>query len=143
MKNFLTALVFVLGSTAHAQSIVGQWQTFDDKTKELKSVVEIYEEDGRFFARIVKSFVSEVDAVCETCKGELKGEPIIGLGIIENLRKQGDEYSGGSIMDPENGKTYKCTLGLIDSNRLKVRGYIGIALLGRTQYWTRKEHPDF
>jgi len=67
-----------------------------------------------------------------------KDKPIAGLVIIENLTEDGDEFNGGTIMDPENGKTYKCYIELLDDGKLKVRGYLGISLLGRTQYWRRK-----
>lgn len=139
MKHLLLLVLTVLSFTSQGQTIVGQWETFDDKTKEKKAVIEIYQENNRYFAKIVESFTSEKDAVCETCKGKRKGKPIIGLNIIENLVKDGDEYNGGSIIDPENGKTYKCYLELVNQNKLKVRGYLGFAVFGRTQYWTRKK----
>ncbi len=59
--------------------------------------------------------------------------------IIEGLKKDGDEYNGGAITDPESGNVYKCYLELVENNKLKVRGYIGFSLLGRTQYWLRKQ----
>jgi len=128
-----------LSLTSHGQSIIGQWETFDDETEEKKSVIEIYKTNNLYFAKIVESFVSEKNAVCETCTGTSKNKPIIGLIIIENLTKDGDEFNGGTIMDPENGKTYKCYLKLINNTKLKVRGYLGVSLFGRTQYWIRKE----
>mgnify|MGYP005991963081 CR=1 FL=1 len=139
MKHLLLLALTALSFTSQGQTIVGQWETFDDKTKEKKAVIEIYQENNRYFAKIVESFASEKGAVCETCKGKRKGKPIIGLNIIENLVKDGDEYNGGSIIDPENGKTYKCYLELVNQNKLKVRGYLRFAVFGRTQYWTRKK----
>ncbi len=138
MKNLYLLLIFFSHIT-FGQSIAGQWETYDDKTKEKKAVVEIYEVDDIYYAKIVKSYISEKDAVCENCKGKRKGTPIIGLVIIENIKKDGDEFKGGTILDPENGKTYKCKLKLGDDGKLKVRGYLGFSLIGRTQYWTRKE----
>jgi len=128
-----------LSLTVNAQTIVGQWETFDDKTKEKKAVIEVYKTNDRYFAKIVKSYTSEESAVCDICKGSKKGQPILGLVIIENIKKDGDEFNGGTIMDPENGKTYKCYLELVDNNMLKVRGYLGFAVFGRTQYWVRKK----
>ena len=139
MKYFYILFLLTLSLTTHGQSIIGQWETFDDETKEKKSVVEIYKTNNLYFAKIVESFASEKNAVCETCKGTSKNKPIIGLIIIENLTKDGDEFNGGTIMDPENGETYKCYLKLINNNKLKVRGYHGVSLFGRTQYWIRKE----
>ena len=72
-------------------------------------------------------------------KGSKKGQKIKGLVIIEDIKKDGDEYNDGTILDPENGKEYKCYLELEEPNKLKVRGYLGFSLLGRTQYWIRKK----
>lgn len=139
MKYLTILFIIALSFTSNGQTIVGQWETFDDNTKEKKAVIEIYKKNNRYFAKIVKSYTSEESAVCDTCKGSKKGQPIIGLVIIENIKKDGDEFNGGTIMDPENGKTYKCYLELVDNNKLKVRGYLGFAVFGRTQYWNRKK----
>jgi uncharacterized protein (DUF2147 family) len=64
--------------------------------------------------------------------------PIIGLTILQGFKFDGDdEWEKGSIYDPENGKTYRCYLYMKDKNTLKLRGYIGISLIGRTETWTR------
>lgn len=130
--------LLLLANLGFAQTITGEWETYDDVTQEKKALIEIYETQGRYFAKIVKSYISDQNAVCDNCKGTKKGKPIAGLVIIENLKEDGDEFNGGTIMDPENGKTYKCYLELMDDGKLKVRGYIGFSLLGRTQYWRRK-----
>ncbi len=140
--QILFVLIFGMltaSSSIEAQSITGLWETYDDITKEKKAVIEIYEEQQLYFARIAESFVGQENATCQTCKGKNKGQPIIGLVIIEDIMKDGDEYSGGTILDPENGETYSCYLELMEENRLKVRGYLGFAIFGRTQYWLRKE----
>ncbi|MGB6267945.1 MAG: DUF2147 domain-containing protein, partial [Olleya sp.] len=120
-------------------NIIGQWVTYDDETKEKKAIIEIYKSNNLYFAKIVKSFVGDYNAICETCKGAKKGKPIIGLIIIENIKKDGNEFNGGTILDPENGETYKCNLKLVNNNKLKVRGLLGFSIFGRTQYWLRKE----
>ena len=127
-----------LSFTLNGQSIIGQWETYDDKTKEKKAVIEIYQTDNLYFAKIVKSFKGEKNALCETCKGINKNKPIIGLVVIENIKKDGNKFNGGTVLDPDNGETYKCNLKLIN-NKLEVRGYLGFSLFGRTQYWVRKE----
>ena len=127
-----------LSVTLNGQTIIGQWETYDDKTKEKTAVIEIYQTDNLYFAKIVKSFKGEKNALCENCKGINKNKPIIGLVVIENIKKDGNEFNGGTVLDPDNGETYKCNLKLIN-NKLEVRGYIGFSLLGRTQYWVRKE----
>jgi uncharacterized protein (DUF2147 family) len=75
--------------------------------------------------------------LCKNCSGEDANKPILGLTIIKGLSKDGKEYSSGEIIDPKNGRNYKCTIVLQSKDKLKVRGYIGFALLGRTQYWYR------
>lgn len=139
MKYLSILFTMAICITVNGQTIIGQWETFDDKTKDKKAIIEIYKTKNVYYAKIVKSFVGEKDAICETCTGTKKDTPIIGLVIIENLKKDGDEFNGGTILDPENGKTYKCYLELINKNKLKVRGYLGISLFGRTQFWSRKE----
>lgn len=139
MKYLYVLLTIVMSYTIQGQTIIGEWETFDDKTNEKKALVEIYKTDNLYFAKIIESYTSEEGATCESCKGKQKGQPIIGLVIIENLKEDGDEFNSGTIMDPENGKTYKCYVELEDANKLKVRGFIGFSLLGRTQFWMRKE----
>ncbi len=138
MKKLLLLLVLLISANSFGQTILGQWETTDDKTGEKKALIEIYQKGDQYFAKIVDSYISEKGKLCDRCKGSKKNQPIEGLVIIEGLEKDGDEFNGGTILDPENGKTYKCYLELINKSKLKVRGYLGVSLLGRTQYWTRK-----
>lgn len=138
MKKFLSLLILLISANSFGQSILGQWETTDDKTGEKKALIEIYQKGDQYFAKILDSYISEEGKLCDRCKGSKKNQPIEGLVIIEGLEKDGDEFNGGTILDPENGKTYKCYLELVDKSKLKVRGYLGVSLLGRTQYWTRK-----
>ena len=138
MKKFLSLLVLLISANSFGQTILGQWETTDDQTGEKKALIEIYQKGDQYFAKILDSYISEEGKLCDRCKGSKKNQPIQGLVIIEGLEKDGDEFNGGTILDPENGKTYKCYLELVDKSKLKVRGYLGVSLLGRTQYWTRK-----
>jgi len=135
MKHLYILFIATLSFTAHGQSIIGQWETIDDVTKEKKAIIEIYKENKLYFAKIVKSYTSDKNAICASCTGSKKDKPILGLVIIENLKKGKNEFNGGTILDPENGKTYKCYLELVSNTKLKVRGYLGVSLFGRTQYW--------
>tara|TARA_R100001369_G_scaffold82952_1_gene114912 strand:- start:1579 stop:1998 length:420 start_codon:yes stop_codon:yes gene_type:complete len=139
MKHLFLLAIILLSITAKAQTIIGQWETFDDKTKEKKAVIEIYKTNNLYFAKIIENFIGENNALCEYCKGQKKDKPIIGLVIIENIKKNGDEFNEGIILDPENGETYKCYLKLINNDKLKVRGFLGFSIFGRTQYWSRKK----
>lgn len=141
----LASLALLLASTAMAQapSAVGRWTTIDDETKKPKSVVLIWEENGKLFGKIEKLFREpneEQNPLCDKCEGKLKDQPITGMTILRDLKKDDDEWTGGTVLDPANGKTYKCKVAVEDGGKkLKVRGYIGLSLLGRTQYWVRAE----
>ena len=138
MKKLLTLLFLVCTSVMLSQDVVGKWKTIDDKTGETKSIVEIFEDDGKIYGKVAEILVEgRKDAVCKECEGKDKDRPIKGLMIIRGLEKDGDEYNSGKILDPENGKLYKCYIELEEEDKLKVRGYIGFSLIGRTQYWYR------
>ncbi len=125
-----------------AQSPIGRWLTIDDITGKAKSVVAIWEENGKLYGRVQKLLnpdPHDPNPTCDDCEGELKGKPVIGLRILWDLQKDGDAWSGGTILDPSNGKTYKCLISIEDGGaKLKVRGFIGLSVLGRTQYWRRE-----
>lgn len=125
-------------------SPVGNWTTIDDQTGKRKARVEIRESDGELHGRIVELFdPSEPNPVCDECEGERQGQPIIGMEILWGLRRDGDAWEGGSILDPENGKTYKASARVgEDGQTLEVRGYVGVSLLGRTQIWHREGGPQ-
>ncbi|NID14133.1 DUF2147 domain-containing protein [Luteibacter yeojuensis] len=121
---------------------VGKWKTIDDKTHEVKSIVEISENGGLLEGKVVQVLKSEhgPHPVCAKCDGERKNKPIEGMTIMWGLKKDGDEWSGGQILDPAKGKIYKVTLKLMDGgSKLDVHGYIGFSLIGRSQEWIRQE----
>ncbi|WP_430611896.1 DUF2147 domain-containing protein [Flavobacterium sp. JP2137] len=139
-KTVLVLFVMLLGSmaTLQAQSVVGKWKTIDDATGKEKSIIEITEKDGEYFGKIIKLINPTVEnPKCDKCPSPDKGKPILGLTIIKGLVKKGQEYTNGKILDPQSGKEYKCTIKLNGSNKLDVRGYVGISLMGRTQTWVR------
>jgi uncharacterized protein (DUF2147 family) len=131
------------GGSQEASTPVGRWRTIDDATGKVKSIVAIWEEDGKLFGKVEQILdpkPDDPDPTCNKCEGELKDARVLGMRIMWDLKKSGDSWSGGKILDPDNGKTYKCRLALAeDGKKLLVRGYIGIALLGRTQTWIREE----
>jgi uncharacterized protein (DUF2147 family) len=123
-----------------AQDVFGKWKTIDDNSGKAKSIVEIYKKDGKVYGKVIEILNPErQNAKCDNCEGADKEKPILGMEIIRGLEKDDDEYNGGRILDPESGKLYKCYIELQQDNTLKVRGYIGFSLLGRTQYWERAE----
>lgn len=135
---FLTLLLAFLGFMVNAQTIVGKWKTTDDKTGEDNSIVEIYESNGKIYGKVIQIMdPKKQNNKCNNCKGEDKDKPILGITVIKGLKKEGDKWTGGQILDPKEGKLYKCTISLKNNNELEVRGYIGISLIGRTQVWKR------
>jgi uncharacterized protein (DUF2147 family) len=122
-------------------SPVGQWKTVSDVTGKLESVVSIWEEGGRLYGRIEQLLDPDPkypNPLCVRCTGELKDKPVIGMRILWGFKKDGNQWSGGKVLDPNNGKSYQCNISVEDGGRkLKVRGFIGFSVLGRTQYWLR------
>jgi len=115
------------------QTPVGTWKTVDDDSGESKSYVKIYEKNGKLYGKISKILVGDADAVCEECSGSKHNKPILGLEIIEGMEADGTKWTGGEILDPENGKTYECELW-VENGTLKVKG-IHWTGLSRTQTW--------
>jgi len=119
-----------------SQEIFGKWRTIDDETGEPKSIVKIYEKDGKVFGEIVEILNKDkVNSLCTKCEGDLKDKPILGMTIINDMEKDDDVYENGTIVNPSSGKTYTCRLKLEEENRLQVRGYV--AFFYKTQYWER------
>lgn len=140
LRSFLFVVVLSASFILNGQTIFGKWNSFDEDTNEIESVIEVYEKDGKAFAKIVKITDPErQEATCFKCKGSRKDQKILGMDILTGLKKKEDEWSGGKILDPKNGKEYKCYIKLLDDNTLKLRGYIGFSLLGRTAIWKRAE----
>jgi len=124
-------------------SPVGVWRTIDDKTKKERSIIRITEANGELKGTVEKLFDQPGDDpahLCKECKDERKDKPIIGMTILWGLKKDGNSWTGGEILDPHNGKIYSAKITPSgDGKSLNVRGFIGISLLGRTQTWLRQE----
>ena len=134
MKKFL--------HLAATDTPVGTWKTIDDQTGKAKSIVQITEENGELQGKVLKVLQSEEgpNPVCRECDGERKNQPIEGMTIMWGVSRDGDVWDGGKILDPKDGKTYKVKLRMLDGGqKLDVHGYIGFALLGRSQVWERQE----
>ncbi|MDN5423998.1 MAG: DUF2147 domain-containing protein [Chryseobacterium sp.] len=129
-------MLSLFGVLSFAQ-IEGKWKTIDDETKQAKSVVEIYKKsDGKYYGKVSQLLIKPADPNCSSCKDDRKGKPILGMEIIRGLKKEGDEFTGGTITDPKLGKTYKCTITK-SGDKLNVRGYMGVSVFGRTQIWDK------
>lgn len=139
-KRLIYSIVFAMASifSGHSQTALGKWKTIDDETGKAKSVVEIYENNGKIYGKIIEIVdKTKENKVCDKCEGSKKDKPIKGIVILDGLSKKGSSWEGGTILDPNSGKVYKCTISLENKDKLKLRGYVGISILGRTQYWER------
>ncbi|AXT55537.1 DUF2147 domain-containing protein [Aquimarina sp. MMG015] len=137
-KVLIITLLLLTGLVNAQNEIVGKWKTIDDNTGEPRSIVEIYKKGNKLFGRIDRILKeSDRKQLCKECEGDDYNQPIEGMVIIKDLQKDGDEYEDGTIMDPENGKVYRCKIWIEenDPNTLNVRGYI--AFLFRTQKWVK------
>lgn len=140
MIRFVFAMLLGLSwSGSHAQDVIGKWKTIDDNSGEEKSVVEIFENGGKIYGKVIRIFTKagdDPDPVCNNCPEDdgRYQKKIIGMEIIRGLKKTGDAYEGGDILDPEAGKIYRCRIW-VEGSELKVRGYWGPFF--RTQTWKR------
>lgn len=133
---FLLSLVTV--ACMGQQKITGMWKNIDDEDGKEKSHIQIYEKNGKLHAKVVKLLANATVRICEKCTGTNKNKPIEGMEILWDLKKVSDkEYENGKILNPKNGKEYDCFISLVEPNKLKVRGYMGVSMFGKTQYWYR------
>jgi uncharacterized protein (DUF2147 family) len=119
----------------------GLWEQVDDNTGKPESWFKITERNGVYVGNIVKIFFKpgeDENWVCDRCEGAEKGAPVLGLALIKGMRRNGNSYENGTIMDPRDGSVYRALMQLSpDGNKLEVRGYLGISLFGRSQTWNR------
>lgn len=137
MKKLGLMFAALLMSAMSYAQIEGKWKTIDDETGKAKSIVEIFKKsDGKYYGKVVQLLIKPADPNCSACKDDRKNQPILGMEVIRGLKKDGNEFDGGTITDPKTGKVYKCSAKR-NGNNLDVRGYVGFSLLGRTQTWKK------
>jgi uncharacterized protein (DUF2147 family) len=132
------ALMPLAAGAADLSSPVGLWAPTDGSGKAL-GLIRIFEQNGAFYGRIEPSSpADDFSARCTRCTGDRKDQPVIGLVIMRHLKLKDGEYVGGDILDPDTGGVYRCKFHLADGGRtLRMRGYLGVSLLGETQTWVR------
>ncbi len=133
--SLMATLLLSTSALAQRGTVFGQWITIDDHTGKARSVVEVYEQGGKLFGKVVRFFPrhdEDADPLCKKCKGENKDKKILGMVIINGLTKSGAKWSGAKILDPDNGKFYNCKLWL-EKGKLIIRGYL--LFFYRTQIW--------
>jgi uncharacterized protein (DUF2147 family) len=128
-------------TVSNSASPLGKWKTVDDKTGKVKSIVDISEQDGALFGTIEQLFDPPVPhPTCYLCTGAKKDQPLVGLQVLWGFHADGDSWTGGQVLDPETGRIYRASLSLEDGGKqLRLHGYIGIPLFGRTEHWVRAE----
>jgi uncharacterized protein (DUF2147 family) len=149
VRSMLITAALLLATAAWAADTatpVGTWTQVDDATGKPKSIIEISEQPDGSLQGVVKEVLFSdqgTNPICDKCGGERHNQPVVGMTIMWGVKKDGDQWDGGQILDPNNGKTYKVKLKLKDDGqKLDVRGYVGMPLLGRTQTWIRKDTSD-
>ena len=144
LRYFFVAALWLASSVsalAADLSPTGTWKTIDDKTGKASGIVRITEQGGVLQGKIIKVLSSDQGPhpVCTNCDGKRHNQPVEGMTFLWGLTRDGKVWSGGKILDPKSGHIYKARIQVIDGGReLKVRGYLGFALLGRTQIWHRE-----
>ena len=138
----LCSLVFATSIAAQKlspklQNAVGHWQVINSDGT-LGGQVETYIENGALFGRVTAARPGRrPDSLCEKCSGVLKNQRIMGMVVIRGFHPEGDDWVGGTVVDPENGKEYKGKMWAIGNDKLGMRGFVGISLIGRTATWVR------
>ena len=146
LKAILLASSLAAGLPAftHAAGMtpVGHWQLFDENSKQPYAMVEISENQGEYLGHIRKVFPQpgeDPNPLCTQCSGELKNKPMLGMRILSGLRQEGDRYDNGVILDPDEGKTYRCRITVLEGGKkLAVLFYLGSTLFGYTDTWLRE-----
>ena len=143
MRGLILSIIvlFSCSFTKAQDSIFGKWKTIDDESNKPKSIVEIYMKNDKAYGKIVQLFIEpdeDPDPLCDECEGSKYNQRIIGMEIITGMEKSGDKWSGGEILDPENGNVYRSKIW-VENEVLKVRGYI--MFLYRTQTWIKEPTP--
>lgn len=136
---------FLTFNKVEAQVVVGKWKTYDifNKTKE-ESIVDVSIVNNQLFVRIVKIIPSEhINDICVNCTGKQKNQPILGMVILEGASYEDGVWKGAKILNAKNGKRYGCHISLEGDDLLKVRGFVGYPVFGKTLYWTRVKNTQY
>lgn len=139
-KGLLPIILTILfvPSVIAQSSPEGNWTTIDDKTGKKRAEVHLSITNGVLSGTILKVYPQPGDTgVCNNCPGKLKNQPAVGLRFVWGLREKSPGlWSGGEIVDGKTGKVYRVKMS-VKGNKLYVRGYVGVSMLGRTQIWER------
>ncbi len=139
--SLLCGLIITLSTFSQVDKIIGKWKTIDDKDGTTKSIVLIFKStNGKYFGKIEK-LLKNPNALCKECEGANKNKPILGMVIINGMIEKEGSLTGGTILDPNNGKVYHCNISIDSkSGELTVRGSMDKrGIIGRSQTWIREK----
>ena len=134
---FLILPLFFTGLRHVDAQLTGYWRSTDHIDDSEKSIVQIYESNGKYFGKIDKLLPAATITHCTGCKGELQNKSLVGMVIMTDLVKKGNSAVDGKILDPATGKFYSCNIELVSPNELKVTGYVGFSWMGKEMIWKR------
>ncbi len=145
IRPFIFILFLFFTVQADAQDILGKWKTYDIFNRnKAESIVEIYTIDDALYVKIVEIIPEEhKDDLCKNCNGKRKNKPILGMVILEGARFKDGLWQGARILNAKNGKEYGCHISLAEKDLLKIRGFVGYPIFGKTLYWTRVKKNTF
>jgi uncharacterized protein (DUF2147 family) len=135
--SLICVLLFTVSAFSQVDKIVGRWKTIDDKDGSTKSIVHIFKAtNGKYYGKVEKLF-KNVDKKCTECEGTNKDKPILGMMVVNGMTEKDGTLTGGTILDPNNGKVYKCNMTYdAETGKLNVRGSLDKSgWIGRTQVW--------
>jgi len=145
-RMFLPATVVAMlicsaATTLHAEpSVVGLWEQSDEHGR-VQAWFNFVEKNGVYVGAIARAFPAPGETsedVCTKCPGDQKDAPFVGLVIVNGMQRKGLTYENGTILDPRDGSVYRAVMDLSpDGQKLTVRGYLGVKLLGQSQVWRR------
>jgi uncharacterized protein (DUF2147 family) len=143
MKKTILSLILLAGfqlfSFAQVSQITGKWKTIDDNDGSTKSIVYIFKAtNGKYYGKIEHLFKNP-DKKCTECQGANKDKPILGMMVVNDMEEKNGKLTGGTILDPNNGKVYRCTISFdAATGNLNVRGSLDkTGIIGRTQTWIK------
>ena len=143
-KTLLSILLLIaisISAFSQVDKIVGKWKTIDDNDGTVKSIIFVFKAtNGKYYGKIEKLF-KDADKLCTECTGANKDKPIIGMMVVNNMIEKDNSLTGGTILDPKNGKIYKCNISYDNkTGNLKVRGSLDKGgFIGRSQTWVREK----
>ena len=138
-------LLLIISAQGWAGELAGVWQEYDDKTGKVEALIRIEKlPDGTYEGKIVKlmtDVIGEDHKICGNCKGDLHNQPLLGMRILYGMKRKDElTFEDGEIIDPDEGKVYRCLMHLSeDGKTLEVTGFIGISLFGQTEIWKRAD----